>query len=199
MLVVYLKGVMFIKHKRKSKFNFKVISILVIIILVFVLRIGMYKNNQLINLKDNQQMNEDNVIQQKVDKYKDKIWYAIGDSITAQNMYPYYLKDMIHLKSYINDGIYGQEMGTMADRITTRKLANIALVTVFGGTNDYALGKKLGTINDDETINSFYGNVQKVIGKIQTANPKTEIVFMTPIKRGKFENLQYILIRTTEV
>ena len=90
------------------------------------------------------------------------------------------------MKSYVNDGIIAQQLGTMADRVTSKKLAEVDLVTVFGGTNDYRNGKELGTINDDGNIDTFYGNIQKVINKIRIANPRVELVFMTPIKRGKF-------------
>lgn len=181
------------KHRKNSEFKYTVIIISVMITLVVVIGLGMFKKNQLVKEKvkktqivDMKYIEEKKVVKQKDNKYKDKIWYAIGDSITALNKYPYYLKDILQLKKYVNDSIIGQKMGTMADRVTTANLANIDFITVFGGTNDYAQNTPLGKINDDKTVNSFYGNVQKVIDKIQSKNPKAQLVFITPIKRGKF-------------
>lgn len=138
------------------------------------------------DINNQKQMKEDKILKQKSIKYNNKIWYAIGDSITVQDIYPKYLKDDLGLKSYVIDGDIGLQLGTMADRVTSKKLAKVDLVTVFGGTNDYRNGKELGTINDTGNIDTFYGNIQKVINKIRIANPKVELVFITPIKRGKF-------------
>lgn len=40
---------------------------------------------------------------------------------------------------------------------------------------------------DDKTIDKFYGNIRKVIDKIQSLNSKTKIVFIA-LKRGRFGN-----------
>lgn len=204
------------KYQKYQKYqeiqsSFKIILIVVIIILSFVLGFGIYKDKQLSKVnakaaevfnknllkKDTKQVEEEKAVPQKAVeqkaveqnaiKYKDKVWYAIGDTITAENIYPRYLHDMLQLKSYVNDSILGQQMRTMADRVTSVNLAKVDLVTVFGGANDYALGKSLGTIADNKNTNTFYGNIQMVIDKIKTANPKVEIVFMTPTKSGKFK------------
>ena len=188
----------------KNKLKVVLIAML-ITILAFVFGVGVYKDHQLskVNAKaaevfnkkllenNTKQVDEGKVVQQEtaeqdVNKYKDKVWYAIGDTITVENIYPKYLKDMLQLKSYVNDSIRGQQMRTMADRVTTANLAKVDLVTIFGGANDYALGKPLGTIADTKSINTFYGNTQRVIDKIKVANPKVEIVFLTPTKSGKF-------------
>lgn len=118
--------------------------------------------------------------------YVDKLWYAIGDSITNMGMYPDILVRNMGFRYYYNDGIPATCMSTMADRVTHDKLATFDLVTVFAGTNDYGEGTPLGSAQDDATVNSFYGHIHKVIGKLQAANPEIEIVFMTPIVRGAY-------------
>lgn len=176
------------KHSNKFKY-----TLMIIIVFVFVVGLGMHNSNQLVKAKvkktqisNMKQIEEKKVVKQNENKYKDKTWYAIGDSITSLDKYPYYLKDMMSLKKYVNDSIIGRKMGTMADRVTTTNLANIDFITVFGGTNDYAWNTPLGKINDGKTINSFYGNLQKVIDKIQSTDLNAELVFITPTKRGKF-------------
>jgi lysophospholipase L1-like esterase len=62
------------------------------------------------------------------------------------------------------------------------------LVLVFGGTNDYALGTPLGTINDDENSGTFYGSLKKVINDILEVKSDSTIVFITPLKRGVYKN-----------
>jgi lysophospholipase L1-like esterase len=89
---------------------------------------------------------------------------------------------------YYNDGVAGACMATMGDRVTKNKLATFDLVTVFAGTNDYGLGTPLGAPGDSATANTFYGHVQKVINKIRAARPDVELVFLTPIVRGAYED-----------
>ena len=118
--------------------------------------------------------------------YAGKLWYAIGDSITNSGLYPDILVRNMGFRYYYNDGIPATCMSTMADRVTHDKLATFDLVTVFAGTNDYGEGTPLGSAQDDATVDSFYGHIHKVIGKLQTAAPTIEIVFMTPIVRGAY-------------
>lgn len=135
------------------------------------------------------------MIQKKIDeltarerKWQNKNWLAIGDSITYQNTYQAKVKNLLKLGNVSMDAKPGQQIGTMADRITSASLENVDLITVFGGTNDYGGNRKLGTINDDITASTFYGDVKKVIDKILTAKPTVRLVFVTPLQRGKFEN-----------
>lgn len=56
---------------------------------------------------------------------------------------------------------------------------------IFGGTNDYGHGSKLGSINDvkDE---SFYGAMHQIIIGLQERNPNAKLVFITPLRRYGF-------------
>ncbi|HEY5524190.1 MAG TPA: SGNH/GDSL hydrolase family protein [Clostridium sp.] len=189
-------------YKRKSNSKFIIIGTLTVAVLIIMLGIGIYRNNQLLktnaqeaNIYNNKQAVKDSIAQKKADieqkksdKYKDKKWYADGDSMTEQNIYPYYLKDMCGFAKYYNAGRSGQGMARMADKFAVEPLTNYDLITVFAGTNDYGGSTPLGTIYDSEYAKTFYGYTKMVIGKIRKSNPKIEIVFFTPLKRGKFEN-----------
>ena len=64
---------------------------------------------------------------------------------------------------------------------------NNDLVMVFGGTNDYSLNAKLGTIDDtasDENYATFYASLKFLMENLKAANPSGDIVFITPTKRG---------------
>ena len=120
-------------------------------------------------------------------RWQNSNWYVSGDSITAYNNYQEKVKTQCEILSIVNDGIPGQQLGTMADRMTSGNLADVDLITIFGGTNDYGGNKALGTINDAKTVNTFYGNIKNVIDKIQVLKPTAQLVFITPLKRGTFQ------------
>jgi len=113
-------------------------------------------------------------------------WYAVGDSITEQNNYSYYLNLFCKFGSYYNAGQSGKGMSYMTDKFSIESLTNYDLVTVFAGTNDYGGNTPLGAINDDKTVASFYGYTKKVIDSILTAKPTIKLAFFTPLQRGAF-------------
>lgn len=121
-------------------------------------------------------------------RWQGKKWYVSGDSITAFENYQYKVQNLCDILNIVNDGIPGQQLGTMANRMTSGNLADVDLVTIFGGTNDYGGNKFLGTISDAKTVDTFYGNIKNVIDKILTLKPTVQLVFFTPLKRGVFES-----------
>lgn len=118
-------------------------------------------------------------------KYKAKKWYCIGDSLTSNNLYQGRVSDLCKFNSVVTDGQPGAGMATMADHVTSENLADIDLVTVFAGMYDFGGNTPLGIISDDKTVNTFYGNLEKVIDKVSTLNPEAKITFITPLKIGK--------------
>lgn len=120
--------------------------------------------------------------------WKGTNWYAIGDSITYANKYQPLVQRSLGIKSVVTDAVPGETIRTMANRITAQNLQQIDLITVFGGTNDYANKTVLGTIHDAKTKNTFYGNLKYDIEKILADKQKNAtVVFFTPLKRGAFK------------
>ena len=121
--------------------------------------------------------------------WENKNWLAIGDSITYANKYQPLVQRGLKIKSVQTEAVPGRPIKPMADNLTAESLKNIDLITVFGGTNDYGSNKMLGTIKDDKTQDTFYGNLKNVIEKIIAVKPKkATLVFFTPLKRGAFKN-----------
>jgi lysophospholipase L1-like esterase len=121
--------------------------------------------------------------------WKNKNWLAIGDSITYANKYQPLVQNALKIKSVQTDAVPGRPIKLMADNLTTERLKNIDLITIFGGTNDYGSNKNLGTIKDDKSQDTFYGNLKNIIEKIIANKPeKATVVFFTPLKRGVFKN-----------
>lgn len=119
-------------------------------------------------------------------RWEGKYWYAVGDSITEQNNYPYFLNQYAKFASYYNAGQSGKGMKDMTTKFATEPLTNYDLITVFAGTNDYGGHTPLGTINDTKDTLSFYGYTKKVIDTILTAKPSIKLAFFTPLQRGAF-------------
>ncbi|MBB6446853.1 SGNH/GDSL hydrolase family protein [Bacillus benzoevorans] len=120
--------------------------------------------------------------------WMDKNWYAIGDSITADNQYQSIVKQELGFQTVRTDAIAGQSIKTMADYVTPEALKGMNLITLFGGTNDFGHNSLLGTIADDQNTPTFYGELKMVTEKIIAAKEKDAvIVFLTPLKRGVFD------------
>lgn len=181
-----------------SSIFIKVFIVILIIATIGVASFGYIRDKKVIEQNKaaaeqvNKQLEKENKDQDKnavlLHKYEGKKWLAIGDSITYSNQYQGTVVQLCKISTVITDAVPDQKLGTMADRLTKENLAGIDLITIFGGTNDYGDNKLLGTKKDDKTIDKFYGNIREVIDKIQSLNPKTKIVFITPLKRGRFKN-----------
>ena len=128
---------------------------------------------------------KDDRAREKLDIWRNKNWAVLGDSFTALQGYQKIVSEITGLNIKIDDGISGQGMKTMADRLTTENMTDIDLVTVFGGTNDYgAGGYHIGDyINDTKDSNTFCGFIHRVIDKIYTCNPNVGVMFFTPLQR----------------
>ncbi|RDY23938.1 SGNH/GDSL hydrolase family protein [Romboutsia maritimum] len=128
-------------------------------------------------------------------KWSNKSWVTLGDSITRANGYQSIIKPILGFSNIDNQGINGQTMAyqnknkstyTMGKNIDYNKYD---LVTIFSGTNDFRYNKKLGSIkplgskNFDK--NTFTGSYQLLIEYILSSNPNIDLVLITPIQRNR--------------
>lgn len=121
-------------------------------------------------------------------RWEGKKWYAIGDSFTEQNIYPYYLNQYCKFSEYHNAGWSGHCMKDMITKITETSTSGYDVITVLCGTNDYGGGTILGSISDSKNADTFYGHTKKLIETVIGQNPKARLCFFTPTIRGEFEN-----------
>ncbi|MDV3426492.1 MAG: SGNH/GDSL hydrolase family protein [Bacillota bacterium] len=186
------------KSNENSSIFIKVFTVILIIATIGVVDFGHIRNNKIIQqnkaaaeqIKKQQNIEtkpQDSIITSSL-KYEGKNWLAIGDGITSANQYQNMVAKVCKINKVTTDAVPSQKLGMMADRLTKESLSDIDLITIFGGTNDYGNDKLLGTKDDDKTVDKFYGNIRKVIDKIQSLNPKAKIVFITPLKRGRVGN-----------
>lgn len=117
-------------------------------------------------------------------------WDAMGDSITASDLYPPLVATRLGIPTTNNNGISGTYItatgvgDTNAMSIRYASLDNTAdLVTVFGGTNDYGFSRPLGAYGD-ATYATFYGALKVLIEGILTNMPTARLVFFTPTQRN---------------
>ena len=130
-----------------------------------------------------------------LDKWNEKVWLTLGDSITKANGYQPIVKEKLGFSRVENKGINGQTMAYQKTNESTYSMGkNINykeydLVTIFIGTNDYRYNKKLGKIEEkskniyDES--TLIGSYQMLIEKILSSNPYIELVLITPLQRTK--------------
>jgi lysophospholipase L1-like esterase len=121
-------------------------------------------------------------------RWKDKKWYAFGDSVKNSNAYTAKVKTLAGVNVVSIDAADGRVMRDMSKNINPEKLKDIELITVFGGANDYSQSTPLGTMKDDENIATFYGNMKKVINDILEVKPDAAMVFITPLKQSTNAN-----------
>lgn len=119
----------------------------------------------------------------------------LGDSISfgdklkdKSKAYPYVLADKAGTVSLNNYAVCGSAIaGLNPDRFIDRYTAmdrNADLVLVFGGTNDYGVGKgvDMGTF-DDLSDQTFCGALNLMMCGLKQMYPDSEIVFATPLRR----------------
>jgi lysophospholipase L1-like esterase len=131
-------------------------------------------------------------------------WMAVGDSITMGTTLSYAKRanDYLQYQTFTNLGVGGTSMalrgGAYADYDThsfvsqatqphfyetNYNFADYNLLTIAYGTNDWGTNVPLGTI--DSTLNTeFYGAMNVGISSIYAANPKINLMFLTPIYRN---------------
>ncbi|WFB57468.1 SGNH/GDSL hydrolase family protein [Paenibacillus sp. BR1-192] len=132
-------------------------------------------------------------------KWTNKIWNVIGDSITEHNArteknYQDYIKDKIDciVNNYGLSGTGWRTPSTSggSDAFYQRMdtfAANADLITVFGGTNDWAevgVPFVMGTFGDTDPATSFYGALDYTIRQLINKYPTKTIAVFTPIPRG---------------
>jgi lysophospholipase L1-like esterase len=132
---------------------------------------------------------------------KQKIWVAIGDSITYLNDhadetgnriskgYMTMVTEKLTDLSYINKGFNGWTSGGIAANIDSLGLSKADVYTVFLGTNDWWQGRPIGRLDDykNKTGNStVFGSYRIIIDKLKELNKDSRIILITPMQRGDF-------------
>lgn len=117
---------------------------------------------------------------------------ALGDSITAgyaaNTCYGNILSDSESI-SFVNYGISGNRIADSDENSTPMYIRyadmsdDLDIITVFGGTNDYASQTPIGT-NDDITGSTFKGALNILCRGLTKKYVGKRIGFMTPIKRN---------------
>ena len=74
----------------------------------------------------------------------------------------------------------------LANRISYRQkyFENYDVICIAMGTNDYELGVPIGSVVDSG-VDTFYGALIYIVGKIKEQNKDAKVVFITPFYRGR--------------
>jgi lysophospholipase L1-like esterase len=130
-----------------------------------------------------------------------KIWVAIGDSITYLNDhadetghritkgYMTMVTENLQNISFINKGFNGWTSGGIAENIDSLGLVKADIYTIFLGTNDWWQGRPIGSLQDytKKTGNAtVFGSYRIIIDKLKTLNSEARIILITPMQRGDF-------------
>ncbi|GAA0767957.1 hypothetical protein GCM10008908_07620 [Clostridium subterminale] len=116
-----------------------------------------------------------------------KTLLSLGDGVSKVSTYQEKVKNLLNLKSVINNSNNGLVMSSMISYINKEALKDTDIIMIMVGTNDYTKGRALGTIDDGGEVESFYGDVQAVINAVKNAKPEVKPVFLTPLKHGNIE------------
>ncbi|MDF2923621.1 MAG: lysophospholipase L1-like esterase [Paenibacillaceae bacterium] len=124
-------------------------------------------------------------------KWAGKVWATLGDSISAANVYQPIVSKRLGFASVINAAKSGCPMAAGGDRDygatvhSGKTLETVPdCVTIFAGTNDYRLGKPLGSI-DGRDIYTYSGAYVTLIEELLTRNPAVRLNLWTPLQRDK--------------
>ena len=132
---------------------------------------------------------------------KDRVWVALGDSITYLNDhvdetgnritkgYMTRVTEELPEIHYVNQGHNGWTAVEIARQIETLGLTPADMYTVFLGTNDWWSGKPIGTIADFEQNTGYgtiYGAFRIIIDKFKSLNSQAKIILITPMQRADF-------------
>ena len=117
--------------------------------------------------------------------WKKKNWYVIGDSLTVDSQYPSIVAQKVGLTNVTTDAQPHRTFSELDDELDEEKLKAADLITIFAGTHDYGGNTPLGSIEDQDTTPTFYGQAQALIGKIHSLKkPEATVVMITPTIRG---------------
>lgn len=190
---------------RNKNYIAKGFSLILIIALIFLIGYGTYRDKML-NKRATEIMAEQKLVKNaeilenkpleskavasktvetKANKYKNKNWMALGDSITSRNEYQKYVKQTCGFANVTTIETPDATLHLMDDNVTSKSLKNIDVVTVFASANDFGWNRPLGTIDDPTTIDTFYSDVKAVIENIKKNKPEVKLVFITTTYIGK--------------
>lgn len=133
----------------------------------------------------------------RVHLFGDGIMFGLGSDDITNNSIPALLASQYGMKvtnCAIGDATMGNyEDENLAERsilkqIQTATLSNADYAIIFVGTNDWKVGKAtIGSSNTQINDTTFKGSMNKCISDIATKNPRTKVVFCTPIFRSRIE------------
>lgn len=111
-------------------------------------------------------------------------WTAIGDSITAQGRYFVPTQNALGIPSPVqNLGVGGRDLGGASGMWIDDTINSINtdswLITLMGGTNDWAHNRQLGTVDSFDT-NTYMGALNTFIQKVTTLFPDKRLIVMSP-------------------
>ena len=153
----------------------------------------------------------DNDLSNKLNDLFNKNYLCIGDSISSgsdaysSKYYFDYLVENEKVKLILDGKIgTGYTMGYLNELSIPERIQNYSfetnpdLISIFAGTNDwfnaYTNGIPLGSINDNENTNTFYGYLIKTFNLLENKFINSNILIVTPIKRnvGILYNGKYV-------
>jgi hypothetical protein len=116
-------------------------------------------------------------------KWRGKKWAAMGDSITEYDEYQKKVVGYLGLEqtkcSVSGTAVAGSGANAFHQDVRVEAIPLDAdLVTILGGTNDYAQSNPLGDITDS-SVATFYGAYNTLIVKLLSRNPFYRITLMT--------------------
>lgn len=130
-----------------------------------------------------------------------RVWLALGDSITYLNDHPEetgnritkgymtLVTERIPNLRYVNRGFNGWTAVRIAEQIDQLELERADVYTVFLGTNDWWRGLPLGSTADYRNATgsgTTAGAFRVIIDRLRQLNPQAEIILLTPMPRTDF-------------
>lgn len=133
----------------------------------------------------------------QVHLFGDGIMFGLGSDDITNNSIPALLASQYGMK-ITNHAIGDATMGNYDDdnlaersiikQIQTATLSSADYAIIFVGTNDWKIGKgTIGTSNTQMNTTTFKGAMNQCINDIAAKNPRTKIIFCTPIFRSRIE------------
>ena len=143
-----------------------------------------------------------NIQSKKVGFLGDSITEGVG-STTVDNIYHQVLKNSCGLATAVNYGISGTRIAKQTnpsedssyDKFFLSRVddmeADLDIVVVFGGTNDYGHGDAAFGNFSDRREDTFYGALHLLSQKLIDKYPQSLIIYITPLHR--FDEMEYIV------